>query len=335
MLPSLVSFLPAMSEHSFKTALFKRARKLHRTILFPDAEDGRTLEAAVRLTGEAIAVPVLVGDEGRLDSDLPEGIRIVDPRTSPHMAGFIDDLFRLRKDKGWTREETAQNLNDPLYFAAMMVRNGHADGLVAGSVRTTSSVLRAGLQVIGAAPEAGIVSSFFLMLFPTQVLSFADCGVVPDPTAEQLASIAVTTAANHHLLTGEEPRVAMLSFSTHGSADHPSVAKVQEATRMALGMKDDLLIDGELQLDAAVDPAVAARKAPESRVAGRANVLIFPDLNAGNIAYKMAERFGGAQALGPIIQGLKKPVSDLSRGCTADDIVTVTAANALMGRSDD
>jgi len=230
-----------------------------------------------------------------------------------------------------TKGEAVTIMQRPIFFGAMMIYKGRADGSVAGSISTTGDVLRAGIQIIGMGEGLSVVSSFFLMIFPQKVYTFADCAVVPDPTPEQLADIAIASADNHRKLTGEEPCVAMLSFSTKGSASHPLVDKVIEATKIVKSKRSDLKIDGEMQFDAAIVPGVGEKKAPGSPVAGKANVLVFPDLNAGNIGYKIAQRLGGAEAVGPVVQGLRKPAFDLSRSCSVDDIVNVVAINCVVG----
>jgi phosphate acetyltransferase len=328
-----------MDPKNFLIDIRTNAKNLHRTIVLPDAADLRTVKAARILVDEAIAVPILVGAKAAIvnialsENISLEGVRIVEPAKDADFADYVSIYLELRKKKGMTPEEAKTTMENPLFFGAMMVRQGRADGSVAGSLSTTGNVLRAGLQVIGMQPGNSTVSSFFVMVFPDKLFSFADCAVVPDPSAEQLADIALMTAENHRKLTGDEPRVAMLSFSTKGSASHEKVEKVQQATLIAQKKNPSLLLDGELQFDAALIPSVGRQKAPGSPVAGSANVFIFPDINAGNIGYKIAQRLGGAEAAGPVVQGLTKPAFDLSRGCSVEDIVNVTSMNAVIGAS--
>ncbi len=315
----------------------EKAKKLRRHIVLPDALDPRTLQAARVIVDDAIASVSLIGDEKEIRKKAEEasadlgGVTIADPAFSSSFGEYADILYELRKHKGLNQTEAVALMKNPLYFGAMMVRTGAADGSVAGSLSTTADVLRAAIHVIGTAEGISVVSSFFLIVFPNAVYTFADGAVVPDPSPDQLADIALASAENHRKLTGQTPCVAMLSFSTKGSADHPLVDRVREATAIAQKKNPGLAIDGELQLDTAIIPSVAKRKAPDSAVAGRANVLIFPNLDAGNIGYKMAQRMGGAEALGPIVQGLHRPAFDLSRGASVDDIVSVVAINAVLG----
>ena len=314
----------------------RKAKDLKKTIVLPESHDERVLRAAEILTKEKLASVITLGNEGKIRESAKklgvnlEGVRVIDPMLSDKLSDFTNIFYNLRKHKGITIEKSRETLQRDLFFGAMMVKEGMADGSVSGSTASTADVMRAGIQCIGMPKGISIVSSFFLMLFPERTFSFADCAVVPMPDANQLADIAISTADNHRKLTGEEPFVAMLSFSTKGSAEHESIDKVIEATKLVRQKRPDLNIDGELQFDAAIIESIGKKKAPGSEVAGKANVLIFPDLNAGNISYKIAQRLGGAEAVGPMVQGLKKPFFDLSRGCSVDDIVNTASIAALM-----
>jgi len=313
-----------------------KASKNKKTILLPESHDDRILRTAEILLKNGIASIITLGEENKIRENADKlgldlsGIRIINPATSDKLSDFTNVYFNLRKKKGITIEQARETMKRDLFFGAMMVKEGMADGSVAGSIASTGDVLKAGIQCIGMSEGISIVSSFFLMVFPEKTYSFADCAVVPNPDASQLADIAISTAKNHLKLTGETPYVAMLSFSTKGSAKHESVDKVLNALNIIKEKKPDLKVDGELQLDAAMVEPVGKRKAPGSEVAGRANVLIFPDLNAGNIGYKIAQRMGKAEAVGPVVQGLKRPFFDLSRGCSVGDIVNTVAICALM-----
>lgn len=314
-----------------------KARLKNKTIVLPESHDERVLKAAEILTKEKICKVVTLGNADKIKSDAQKlgvdltGVEIIDHQTHPKFDEFSNIYYELRKKKGMTPEQAKEIMKRDLFFAAMMLREGLVDGSVAGSFASTADVMKAGIQIVGMPEGISIVSSFFLMIFKEKTFSFADCAVVPNPDAEQLADIAISTADNHKKLTGEIPLVAMLSFSTKGSATHELVDKVIKATELVRSKRPDLQVDGELQFDAAIIESIGKRKAPDSNVAGKANVLIFPDLNAGNIGYKIAERLGGAMAVGPMVQGLRKPFFDLSRGCSVDDIVNTTAINVLMG----
>jgi len=314
----------------------EKASALKKTIVLPESHDERVLKAAEILTKEKIVSVITLGNEDLIRSDAERlgvdltHVRIIDPSKSDKVSEFTNIYFNLRKHKGITIELARETVVRDLFFCAMIVREGMADGSVAGSTASTGDVMRAGIQCVGMPEGISIVSSFFLLLFPDNVFSFADCAVVPNPDSNQLADIAISTADNHLKLTGKEPFVAMLSFSTKGSSQHELIDKVIEATKIVKEKRPDIYVDGELQFDTAIMESIGKRKAPGSPVAGKANVMVFPDLNSGNIAYKIAQRLGGAEAIGPLVQGLNKPFFDLSRGCSVDDIVNTASFAAVM-----
>jgi len=323
-----------MSKNILEIIKEKAAAK-NKTIVLPESHDERVLQAAEVLTKKKIASVITLGDENKIIADAKKlgvdlsGIKIIDPVKSDRLEEYTNTFYELRKKKGISIEDARNTVKRDLFFGAMLVREGVVDGSVAGSTASTADVLRAGIQCIGMPEGISVVSSFFFMVFPDKSYTFSDAGVVPNPDAKQLADIAISAAENHAKLTGEKPYVAMLSFSTKGSAKDESIDKVLEALNIVKNKRPDLAIDGELQFDAAIVESVGKRKAPGSEVAGKANVLIFPDLNSGNIGYKIAQRLGGCEAIGPLIQGLKKPYFDLSRGCNSEDIVN-NAAIAIV-----
>ena len=320
--------------------IHERAKKLNNRIVLPEGLEERTLKAAAIAIEKGLARIILLGDENQIKqkaADLSiniDGAEIINPETSAKREEYIEKLVEIRQKKGLTKDEAAKLLNDPLYYAVMMIKQGDADGEVAGAMNATANVLRPAFQIVKTKPGISVVSGAFMMIIPDKsfgddgIIFFADCAVHPDPDAKQLAEIAVATAETAKALAGVEPRVAMLSFSTKGSAKHPMVDKVVEATQIAREMKPDLMIDGELQADAAIVESVGKKKAPGSPIAGKANVLVFPDLQSGNISYKLVQRMAHAEAVGPVLQGMAAPINDLSRGCSVDDIVNMIAITA-------
>jgi len=330
---------------SFLDKVKQRAKSQMKTIVLPEALDPRTLKATQQILAEGLAKIILVGNQVAIENAAKEnaadisGATIVDPASYSGFDALVDKLYALRKSKGMTQDDAAKLLKEnTLFLGCMLVKDGQADGMVAGAVSNTADVLRPAMQIIKTAPGVSLVSSFFVMVVPNcaygndGVFIFSDCGLVQNPDAAQLAVIAESSAKSYEALLGEEAVVALLSHSTKGSAKHADVDKVVEATKILKEKAPHIKADGEFQLDAAIVPSIGAAKAPGNDVAGKANVLVFPDLDAGNIAYKLVERLAKAQAYGPVTQGIAKPVNDLSRGCSAEDIVGVVAITAVQAQ---
>ncbi len=331
---------------AFTDSLKVRAKADMKTIVLAEGEDIRTVEAAGMVLKEEYAKIVLLGNGEKIKAMAEEkGIdiskaTIIDPETSDKTAEYADKFYEMRKAKGMTPEKASETLKNTLYYGVMMVNEGEADGMVAGAVNSSANVIRPSLQILKTKPGTKLVSSFFVIIVPDCEYGdhgkfiFSDSGLVENPDADAVSEIAIASAASFKQLIGTEPKVAMLSYSTYGSAKSELVEKMQEATRLAKEKAPDLKLDGELQLDAAIVPSVGQSKAPGSDIAGSANVLIFPDLNAGNIGYKLAQRLAKAEAYGPVLQGVRKPVNDLSRGCTAEDIAGVVAITCVQAQAD-
>lgn len=328
----------------FLDTIIAKAKSDKKTIVLAEGSDIRTIRAAAKVLSQGTANLYILGDESEISAMASkEGLniseaKIVNPKTADNKAEFADKLYEMRKAKGMTPEEAAKTVENVLYYGVMMVKTGLADGMVAGAINSTANVLRAALQILKTAPGTKLVSAFFAMIVPdcefgeNGAFVFSDCGLNQDPSAEELSEIAISSAKSFKDLFGAEPRVAMLSHSSYGSAKHALVDKVVEATRLAKEKAPDLKLDGELQLDAAIVPEIGKAKAPDSDIAGKANVLIFPNLDAGNIGYKLTQRLAKAEAYGPITQGIAAPVNDLSRGCDADDIAGVVAITAVQAQ---
>ncbi|MBU4561318.1 phosphate acetyltransferase [bacterium] len=322
----------------------ERAKKNPKRIVLPEGEEKRSIRAAAEILKEGIAEIILLGKESKIKNEAQslkvdiEKAKIIEPEKSEQLKNYADTYFELRKEKGMSKEEALSIMEEPLFYGAMMVKKGEADGSISGAVHTTAETIRPALQIIKTAAGVKKVSSSFLIILKDEkfgengALIFADCAILPDPNEEELADIAIVSARTAKDLMNCEPRVAMLSFSTKGSAKHKLVDKVVKATEIVKEKAPGLLIDGEIQVDAALIPEVASQKAPKSSIAGKANVLIFPDLNSANIGYKLVQRLAGAQAIGPILQGLAKPVNDLSRGCSVEDIINLVAITSLQAQ---